>query len=85
MDAPLPHRCPKCNALVVDRRSPVCTTCRKPLPAEWVMTAKQVAQVNVINQAAQADYAASMTFLNPRNNPDLPPIVRLLDTDLGPY
>jgi hypothetical protein len=36
----LSHRCPKCQALVVDRRSPVCTTCRAELPKNWVMTAE---------------------------------------------
>jgi hypothetical protein len=42
--ADFPHRCPKCNALVVDRRSPVCTTCRAALPADWVMTPDQAAK-----------------------------------------
>ena len=36
------HRCPICNALVVDRRSPVCTTCHEALPADWIMTPEQV-------------------------------------------
>ncbi len=48
----LPHRCPKCQALVVDRRSPVCTTCRAALPKEWVMSPEQVAKVMAIDQDA---------------------------------
>jgi hypothetical protein len=65
MDAnQLPHRCPKCKALVVDRRSPVCTTCRVALPAEWVMTPKQVAKVEAIDRDAKAEYASAIKQLN---------------------
>ena len=39
------HRCPQCNALVIDRRFPFCTTCHAALPEEWVMTPEQVAKV----------------------------------------
>ena len=59
-----PHRCPKCNALVVDRRSPVCTTCRVPLPADWVMTPKQATDVHAQDLAAKAEHLASMKQLD---------------------
>jgi hypothetical protein len=59
-----PHRCPKCNALVVDRRSPVCTTCRQALPAEWIMSPKQTAKVMAIDKAAKVEHAATMKQLN---------------------
>ena len=78
-----PHRCPKCNALVVDRRSPVCTTCRQALPKEWVMTPEQVAKTNAIDQEIRAEHAASLRTLDPRSDPNMPPIVRLLDTTWG--
>jgi len=64
MDAPLPHRCPKCNALVVDRRSPTCTTCHQALPADWVMTPKQVAKVEAIDRDARAEFDSTMQRLN---------------------
>jgi hypothetical protein len=41
-DMPFPLRCPHCKALVVDRRSPTCTTCRAELPAEWILTPTQI-------------------------------------------
>jgi hypothetical protein len=59
-----PHRCPKCHALVVDRRSPVCTTCRAELPAEWIMTKAQTAKVNAIDQSARAEYKSAMKDLD---------------------
>jgi hypothetical protein len=62
MDTPL--RCPKCNALVVDRRSAVCTTCRTALPVEWVMTPEQTAKVMAIDQDARAEYNSSMQRLD---------------------
>ncbi len=51
-----PHRCPKCQALVVDRRSPVCTTCRAALPADWVMTPEQAAKTMAIDAQAKAEH-----------------------------
>jgi hypothetical protein len=60
----LPHRCPKCNALVVDRRSPVCTTCREALPKEWVMTPEQVAKTEAIDREIRAEHVESMKTLN---------------------
>jgi ribosomal protein L37AE/L43A len=45
MNQELPHRCPHCHALVVDRRSATCTTCRKELPAEWIMSKDQAAKM----------------------------------------
>ena len=78
-----PHRCPKCHALVVDRRSPVCTTCRTALPAEWIMTPEQEAKTMAIDREIRAEHAASLNTPDPRNDPKTPPIVRLLDTTWG--
>jgi hypothetical protein len=65
MDQPQqPHRCPKCHALVVDRRSPVCTTCREALPKEWIMTPEQAAKVMDIDRTARAEYDSAMKQLN---------------------
>jgi len=65
MDLPqLPHRCPKCNALVVDRRSPVCTTCRTELPKDWVMTKEQISKVMAIDQEIRMEDAEEMRSLN---------------------
>jgi hypothetical protein len=84
MDATLqPHRCPKCNALVVDRRSPVCTTCRQALPADWIMTPKQTAKVMAIDKQIRAEHTASLRKIDPRSDPNMPPIVRFLDTPWG--
>ncbi len=61
MDAPLrPLRCPHCNALVVDRRSPVCTTCRAALPADWVMTPQQTAKMMQLDAQARAQQLEEM-------------------------
>jgi hypothetical protein len=58
MDAPL--RCPKCNALIVDRRSPHCTTCAELLPPEWLLTEEQISKLTAIDQAARAEHATAM-------------------------
>jgi ribosomal protein L37AE/L43A len=58
-----PHRCPKCHALVVDRRSSTCTTCRVALPADWIMTKDQTAKVAALDQAARAQYKSVMNNL----------------------
>jgi hypothetical protein len=60
----LPHRCPKGGALVVDRRSAVCTTCRAELPKDWVMTPEEVAKLTAIDQEIRADYAKEIETLN---------------------
>jgi hypothetical protein len=78
--APQPHRCPKCKALVVDRRSPVCTTCREALPKDWVMTKEQVAKTEAIDQEIRAEHSASLKTLDPRNDPKMPPLVRFLNS-----
>lgn len=84
MESPeLPLRCPKCHALVVDRRSPVCTTCRTALPADWIMSPEQAAKLKAIDQDARALHATEMNVLDPRNDPNTPPIVRFLDTTWG--
>jgi hypothetical protein len=69
----LPHRCPKCRSLVVDRRSPVCTTCRTALPADWVMTPRQVKNVQAIDLAAKAEHLVVMKRLDAvKTSEDLP-------------
>lgn len=59
-----PHRCPKCHALVVDRRSATCTTYRAALPAEWIMTSEQAAKLNAIDKDARAEYNSAMSDLD---------------------
>lgn len=78
-----PHRCPDCNALVVDRRSPVCTTCRKPLPKDWIMTPTQVAKTEAIDREIRAEHAASLKVIDPRSDPKMPPVIRFLETPWG--
>ena len=80
---PQPHRCPACNALVVDRRSPVCTTCRKELPKEWIMTPDQVAKTAAIDREIRKEHAESLKVIDPRSDPNMPPIVRFLETPWG--
>ncbi len=58
-----PLRCPKCHALVVDRRSPTCTTCREALPAEWVMKPAQVAKIMEIDRECRAEHDEAMKAL----------------------
>jgi len=65
-----PLRCPKCNALVVDRRSAVCTTCRTELPAEWIMSKEQAAKIMAHDREVRAEHTARMKILNdPWNQP----------------
>lgn len=64
------HRCPQCNALVIDRRFPFCTTCHAALPEEWVMTPEQVAKVSMIDAHARAEHATAMSQLEPANSSD---------------
>ncbi len=65
------HRCPQCNALVVDRRSSVCTTCHEDLPADWIMTPEQVAKVEEFDAHAKAEHTAAMEALEPANDPSM--------------
>jgi hypothetical protein len=76
-----PKRCPHCNALVVDRRSPVCTTCREALPAEWVMTKEQAATVTKLDAQARALHKQEMRMIDPSTDPDAPAILRILGRD----
>jgi hypothetical protein len=78
-----PRRCPNCNALVVDRRSPVCTTCRAALPAEWIMTKEQAAKMMAFDREARALHLAKLRKLDPRIDPNVPAVVKLLDTNWG--
>jgi hypothetical protein len=80
-----PHRCPKCQALVVDRRSPVCTTCRAELPKDWVMTKAQAAKVMSLDAQARALHVEEMRKIDPLSNPNVPPLVRFLDQDVPGY
>jgi hypothetical protein len=68
---------------VVDRRSPVCTTCRAELPAAWIMTPAQAAKMMALDREIRAEHAASLNTLDPHNDRNTPPIVRLLDTTWG--
>jgi hypothetical protein len=45
---------------VVDRRSPVCTTCRAALPADWVMTPQQTAKMMQLDAQARAQQLEEM-------------------------
>ncbi len=74
-----PLRCPKCNAQVVDRRSPVCTTCRQALPAGWVMTREQARNVAKIDAQSRALHAEEMRKLDPATDPNVPALVKFLD------
>jgi hypothetical protein len=78
-----PHRCPKCNALVVDRRSAVCTTCRAELPVEWIMSTEQAAKMMDLDRAARALHLAEMTKLDPNLDPNVPALVKFLDQNGG--
>jgi hypothetical protein len=80
-----PHRCPKCNALVVDRRSPVCTTCRAALPTDWVMTPEQAAKTTAIDTKIKAEHLASLRTIDPLSDPNVPGVVRLLDGNVYGY
>jgi predicted nucleic acid-binding Zn-ribbon protein len=82
MDLPLqPHRCPKCGALVVDRRSPVCTTCREALPKEWIMTPEQSTKVRALDAQARAQHLQEIRKLDPQCDPNVPALVKLLDSN----
>ena len=58
------HRCPKCDALVVDRRSAVCTTCKTALPAEWILSPEQIQKLETFERSAKAEYNAAMNELD---------------------
>jgi len=68
-----PHRCPKCNALVTDRRFSNCTTCHEPLPPEWLMTPEQAAKVMELDAHARAEYNAAMKGLDEAGPNELEP------------
>ena len=73
------HRCPTCNALVIDRRFPACTTCHAALPAEWIMTPEQIAKVTMIDAHARAEHAMAMAQLEPVNPADTDPTIPLVE------
>jgi hypothetical protein len=74
-----PKRCPQCHALVVDRRSLTCTTCQADLPKEWVMSKQQVAKVAKLEAQSRALHKQEMQSLDPRLNPNIPPVIKFLD------
>jgi hypothetical protein len=68
------HRCPSCNALVTDRRSPLCTTCHAALPADWIMTPQQATDVEAGDLAAKAEHLSAMRQLDAiRTESEIPP------------
>ena len=79
IDADAPPRCPKCNALVIDRRSPTCTTCRELLPAEWIFSATETAKLNALDAHAKSQHAQSMQKLGQFEDPEVPEIERIGD------
>ena len=76
------HRCPQCNALVIDRRFAFCTTCHAALPEEWVMTPEQVAKVTTIDANARAAHATALAQLEPVNPADTDPTIPLVEPGL---
>jgi len=50
--------------LVVDRRSAFCTTCRAPLPADWIMAPEQAAKIAAIDQGARAEHAEALKMIS---------------------
>jgi hypothetical protein len=47
------------------------------------MTPDQVAKTEAIDREICAEHAASLKILDPRSDPNMPPIIRLLDTPWG--
>ena len=76
-----PKRCPKCHALVVDRRSMTCTTCQADLPKEWIMSKEQTAKVKVLDAQARAQHLQEMRNLDPQCDPNVPAVIKLLDSN----
>lgn len=70
-----PHRCPKCDALVVDRRSPTCTNCHTALPAGWVLSREETAKLSALDAHAKFKHAQSMERLS--DDPNKPEIERI--------
>jgi hypothetical protein len=81
MDQELPHRCPHCHALVVDRRWPNCTTCQQALPAEWIMTRNEAAKLAAVDKQSKGQHVQSMRTLDPMTDPNVPGIVKVLDSN----
>lgn len=75
MELPVqPLRCPKCHALVVDRRFANCTTCHEALPAEWVMKRAEAAKLMASDRECRAEHQAAMKALRrplSSSDPDL--------------
>ena len=59
----------------------VCTTCRVELPKEWIMTPKQAAKVMDLDAQARAQHVQEMRTLDPRSDPNVPALVKLLDSN----
>jgi len=43
------------------------------------MTRDQIAKVNEIDQVSRAEHDASIKYLDPRCDPNVPPIIKLLN------
>jgi len=47
------------------------------------MTPEQMAKTMAIDREIRAEHTASLKTLDPRSDPNMPPIIRLLDTPWG--
>jgi hypothetical protein len=68
---------------VVDRRSPVCTTCREALPKEWIMTPEQAAKVMQLDAQARVQHTQEMRKIDSQSDPNVPALVKLLDANVS--
>jgi hypothetical protein len=44
------------------------------------MTPEEAAKMMALDQEMRAEHAASLKVIDPRSDPNMPPLVRLLDT-----
>jgi len=51
------------------------------LPADWIMTKEQVAKVAQLDADARAQHLQEMRNLDPRSDPNVPAVVKLLDAN----
>ena len=78
MDEPQiqPLRCPSCRALVVDRRSAHCTTCKAELPESFTLQPEQLRQLQASDRSARAEHGALLQELTRETEPELPMLTR---------
>ncbi len=72
-------RCPKCHALVVDRRFPNCTTCHEALPPEWLLTPDQIEKLQVLDEHARHEHAVALDDLDSVRDPNTPLLTEEVD------